>query len=111
MATQQPTIDGRSLAIGVLGITACILFVGFLLVTTMTTPAHAIGMNDSAGDYKIATQQLTTSNEGVVVVDAAAKRLIVYSFDYNRKQLVPLSSVELSLLQAPAPDQPGGRQP
>ena len=113
MADQQTTIDGRTLAIGVLSVTACILFVGFLLVTTFTTPAHAIGMNDSAGDYKVATQQLTTSSEGVVVIDAAAKRLIVYGFDYNRKQLVPLSTFELERLQAPAPPDArgGGRRP
>ena len=110
MNTTQPAIDAKTFAIGVLSVTACILFVGFLLVTTLTTPAHAIGMIDAGGDYKMLTQQLSTSTEGIVVIDAAAKRLVVYGYDYNRKQLLPLSGFRLDQLQAPADDgqdQPG----
>lgn len=109
MSTPNISLDGKSLAIAALSVTACVLFVGFLLVTTLSTPAYAIGMNDSAGDYKIATQQLTSSNEGIVVIDAAAKRLIVYSFDFNRKQLVPLSAFELSQLITPTAGNAGGQ--
>lgn len=99
-------LDGRSLAIGVLTITACILFVALMLVPS-TPPAQAIGMNDRSGDYILVTMQLTTSNEGVVLTDAAAKRMLVYSFDYNRKQLVPLSGYDLETLQQAV--EPAGR--
>ena len=102
--TAPAALDGKSLAIGVLSITACILFVAFLLLTMMPPAAQAIGMNDRGGDYIMLTQQLTTSSEGIVVVDAAAQRLIVYGFDYSRRQLLPLSGFELSRLQRPPAD-------
>jgi len=103
MTSLSASLDGRTLAIGVLSITACILFVGLLLIVSMPTPAQAIGMNDSAGDYKMATQQLTSSTEGVIVIDAAAKRMILYGFDYNRRQVVPLSAFDLAQLPTPGP--------
>ncbi|MGD8450702.1 MAG: hypothetical protein PVJ57_02690 [Phycisphaerae bacterium] len=102
MSTPSTTIDARTFAIGVLSVTACIFFVGLLLVNS-APPAQAIGMSDRSGDYVVCTQQLTTSNEGVIVLDAAAKRMIVYSYDYNRRQLKPLAGFELSQLQTAAP--------
>ena len=93
--------DTHNLAIGILSITACILFIGFLLVTTLTSPARAIGMNDRGGDYLMLTQQLTSSAEGIVVIDAASQRMIVYSYDYSRKQLLPLSGFKFERLQKP----------
>lgn len=105
MRNSAQIADTQSLAIGVLAVTACVLFAAFLLVTSFAPSAQAIGMNDAAGDYKMATQQLTSSLEGIVIIDAAANRLIVYGFDYNRKQLVPLSGFELDRLQRrPADD-------
>ena len=62
-------------------------------------------MNESAGDYKLLTQQLTGSQEAVVVVDAAAQRVILYGFDYSRRQLLPLDGFELERLQRPAADE------
>ena len=104
MQTQHTSIDGKTFAIGVLSITACILFVGFLLVSTQPTPAYGIGQNDRGGDYVILTQQLTSSLEGLVVVDAATKKLILYGFDYNQKSLRPLDGFDLDRLRKPRGD-------
>jgi hypothetical protein len=69
-------------------------------------------MNDRSGDYVMATQQLTSSSEGIIVIDAAAKRMIVYGFDYSRKQLVPLDGFEFSQLRkARGDDVPGSQRP
>lgn len=113
MNPQPSTVDGRTLAIGVLSVTACTLLVGFLLVTTLSRPVQAIGTADRGGDYKMVTQQLTTSSEGLVVVDGAAKRLILYGFDYGRRQLVPLDVFALGDLRKPAPEnvRPAGGRP
>lgn len=107
MQDTKTTLDSKSLAIGVLSITACILFVGFLFVSSTGNAAYAIGQNDVSGDYKVLTQQLTSSREGIVVLDAAAKRLIIYEFDFSRKQLFARNGFELEQLQKP-PD-PGGQ--
>lgn len=94
-------LDGKSLAIGVLSVTAAVFLAAFLLLTTLTKPAQAIGMNDSGGDYKMLTQQLTSSQEGIVIMDLAAQRMVLYGFDYSRKELMPLSGFELKDLRKP----------
>jgi hypothetical protein len=92
-------LDGKAFAIGVLSVTACILLVGFLLVSQ--TPAYAIGMNDRGGDYILLTQQRSTTSEAVVLIDAAAKRMIIYEFDYNKRTLDLLRTVPLDQLPKP----------
>jgi hypothetical protein len=79
------TIDGKALAIGVLSITACILFVGLLLITMQ--PAYGIGQNDRGGDYIMVTQQLTNSQEGVIIIDAATRQLTLYALNGSNRQL------------------------
>lgn len=102
MKTQsQNQIDGRTFAIGILSVTACILLVGLMLVLITPTTGYAIGTSDRSGDYVMITQQLTSSNEGVLVIDAAAKRGILYGYDYNRKQLKLLAGIPLDRLRKP----------
>lgn len=84
------TIDNRSLAIGVLSITAVILFVGFLLVTLTPRQAQAGNMNDRSGDYIMTTQSLSSSREGVLILDAAAKVMVLYAYDQPAKELLVL---------------------
>jgi hypothetical protein len=101
--SRPATLDGKSLAIGVLSVTAAVFFTAFLLLTTLTKPAQAIGMGDSGGDYKMLTQQITSSQEGIVVIDMASGRMILYGFDFNRRQLMPLSGFELKDLRKATP--------
>jgi hypothetical protein len=102
-STTSAPVDGKSLAIGVLSVTAAIFVTAFLLLTTLTKPAQAIGMIDSGGDYKMLTQFISSSQEGIVVIDLAAQRMILYGFDYSRRQLMPLSGFELKDLKKPLP--------
>ncbi len=88
-----------TLASGALALTACALFVALILVAQPT--AQAIGMNDRGGDYIMLTQQLSSTTEGVVVIDAAAKQMIIYAFDYNTKTLEILRQVPLDQLPKP----------
>ncbi len=104
-------VDGKTFAIGVLSVTACVLFVGLMLVSTPAaapTAAYAIGQNDRGGDYIMLTQQVSNTNEAVVVIDAAARWMIVYLFDYNDKTLEILERVPLS--QLPKPQEPNADQ-
>lgn len=100
-------VDGRTFAIGVLSVTACILFVGFML--TAQQPAVAIGTSDKGGDFKLVTQQINHSTEAVVVIDAAAKRAIIYGFDISRKELQIIAHIPLDEL--PQPREPVGDAP
>jgi hypothetical protein len=109
MTATQTTIDGKTLAIGVLSITACILFVGLLMVTMMPASAYAIGQTDRAGDYIMLTQQLSSSQEGVVVIDAASRQMTLYALNISNKQLQVLQQ-NIPLSQLPgAQAEPGGQ--
>ncbi len=90
------TVDGRTFAIGVLAVTACVLFVGFML--TAMQPAQATGQIDRGGDYKMLTQQISRSREALIVVDSAAKRAVIYDFDYGNKQLQIAATIPLDEL-------------
>ncbi len=117
MTTSSPTtIDGKTFGIGVLSITACILFVGLMLLPAPAPvqPAYGIGQNDRGGDYIMVTQQISigsATKEGVVVIDAAAKQLIVYAYDISRKQLDIIAQVPLDQLPKPRPDAAPNQQP
>lgn len=100
MSTGNTTIDARTFGIGILSVTACVLFVGLILVM-QTPPVQAANMNDRGGDYIIATQQISTSLEAIVVLDAAAKRMILYAFDYNTKVLEIVQYVPVDQLPRP----------
>lgn len=94
-------VDGKSLTIGVLAITASILFVGFLLVTLNPKPAYAIGILDRSDDYIMFTEQTSNSVEHLIVVDAAVKRMNVYTLQ-NRRTLELLQSIHLDRLPGSA---------
>ena len=94
-----PAIDAKTFAIGVLSITTCVLFVGFLLISTTPTPAYGIGQSDRGGDYIMLTQQLTSSNEGLIVIDAASQAMHLYGFDFNRKTLRLMQRLPLDRLR------------
>jgi len=98
--TPRTVLDGKTFGIGVLTVTACVLFVGLILVSQQT-PAYGIGLNDRGGDYIVVTQQISNTSEGIVVIDAAAKQLLIYRFDYNNKSLEILSRVALQNLPVP----------
>lgn len=100
MPAHHTALDRGTFGIGVLGLTACVLFVGFMLLSAQP-PAYGIGMNDRGGDYIMLTQQMSNSSEGLVIIDAAAQHMIVYQFDYNTKQLEIASQVRLADLPKP----------
>lgn len=102
-STQQP-IDRQTFYGGVLTITACILLVAWFFLAYATSPALGIGQSDRGGDYIMLTQQISTSQEAVVVVDAASKRMLLYAFDYNNRQVVMLDGFDLSRLRGAAKD-------
>lgn len=104
--TQQITqpIDNRAFAIGVLAVTATVLFVGLLMVVFRPPTALASGQNDRGGDYIMLTAQISNSLEAVVVIDAASRRTCVYSLDAGTKQ------VKLVQSNMPLDQLPGSRE-
>ena len=77
-----------------------------------TSQALAIGQSDRSGDYIICTQQISNSNEALVVIDAAAKRLSTYSLDINNRVIrplhlnIPLDRAPGAVAEPPPPNKP-----
>lgn len=108
MNTPVTTIDAKTFAIGVLGITACVLFVGLLLITLLPAPAYAIGQSDRAGDYIMITQQLTNAQEGCLIIDAASRQMTLFALNGANKQLQIIHpNIDLNQLRPPRAGQPG----
>jgi len=101
------SLDGKTFAIGVLSVTACILLVGLVLVTMMPKTAHAIGQSDRGGDYVILTQQVANNYESVIVIDAATRKLNVYGLDATS----PQRQIRLMQRGVPLDRLPGAAQP
>ncbi|MGE3182102.1 MAG: hypothetical protein AB7N71_10760, partial [Phycisphaerae bacterium] len=102
-AAQTIVLDRQALTIGVLSITAAILFVGVILSLSQPTTAHAIGMNASGGDYVMLTQQLTDSQEAIIIIDSAAEKIAVFGYDFSRKVLIPIDGFDLARLRRELP--------
>jgi hypothetical protein len=109
-------LDGQTFAIGVLALSACVLFVGFMLLVRQ--PALAVGQADRAGDYKMLTQHVATNRELLLVLDAAAKQMITYEFDISQKKLEIVALLPLDQMPQPAdgnvappPQNPPRRRP
>lgn len=89
--------NNQNLAIGVLTVTAVVLFVGTVLSTAgSNNEAMAFGQLDRGGDYILLTGQFTENHEVLYVTDAAARRLNVYSYVASTRQFVLWDSVDLS---------------
>ena len=88
--------DNMKLSIGVLSITAVVLLVGVILTTVGgQNQALAIGQLDRGGDYIVVTGQFSQNSELVYVVDSAARRMNMYSYNKTRRQIVAWDTVDL----------------
>jgi hypothetical protein len=109
-------MDAKNFTIGILSTTAVILLVGLFVIHSRPEPSYASGMNAQGGDYLLTTGQLQDSEELLYVVDAQSRRMVVYRFDINRKQIQHTFAKNLSALQgsdddsAQAPAQPPSRR-
>jgi hypothetical protein len=91
-------VDSKNFTIGVLSVTAVILFLGVILLNELPT-AYAIGQTDKGGDYVVSTAQYSNSMEVVFILDAAASKIIAYGYDMNRKRLEQIAGFDLAHLQ------------
>jgi hypothetical protein len=108
-------MDAKNFTIGILSTTAVILLVGLFVIHSRPEPSYASGMNAQGGDYLLTTGQLQDSEELLYVVDAQNRRMVVYRFDINRKQIQHTFAKNLTALEpgddsAKAAPQPRSRR-
>jgi hypothetical protein len=97
----------EQIAIATLSVTASVLFCTMLLLMRLP-PAQASSMVDRSGDYIMLTWQLSTSTEGITLVDSASKQVVLYGFDFNAKKLRVIDRFSLDQLRVPNRDQNQG---
>lgn len=79
MSTQ--TSIGKDFAIGVLSITAVILFTALVILGRLSPQAaFAAGQGGTTGDYVVSTSRLDNLTEVVFVVDTVAQEMNMYAF-------------------------------
>lgn len=107
-------MNSKDLAIGVLSVTAAILFAALVIVQNIApSSAMAFGQNAGAGDLLISTAQLDDTAELVIAVDAFAQRMNVYGFNVQANQIELIQQIDLGPLQqraAAAPPRPAPRR-
>ena len=99
--------DSKNLAIGVLSTTAVMLLAAFLIVQSRPVPVLADGMSIIQGDYSISVGGITQDSEDLLyIVDSSQKKLNVYRFDLQRKQVNLVQTLSLDEMR-----KAGGVQP
>jgi hypothetical protein len=102
LPTSQSAVpaDRRDLAIGVLAITAVVLFVALFLTERGSGTAFADGMSVSGGDYVFAVGGAVLADEDFAyIVDVPMERIIAYRFDAARQQIEVVQGIELAELR------------
>lgn len=75
------TLNGRDFAIGVLSVTAVVLFTGLLILQSVSPqPAYGSGQGATSGDYVFSTARLDDTTEVVFAVDTVAQQMNMYAF-------------------------------
>jgi len=103
-------MDSKQFAIGILSVTAAILLVASVVIHSRPERALAAGMTAAGGDYVLTVGALNASEELLYVVDSAAEKIVVYTFDAGRKSIVPVDGVKFSEFREAAAQQGQGKQ-
>ncbi len=75
------TMNGKDFAIGVLTVTAVVLFVGLVILNNVSPQqAFASGQGGMAGDYVASTARLDNITEALFITDTNAQEMNMYAF-------------------------------
>ena len=113
--------SNKNLTIGVLSVTAVILFVGLIVVHSLAGGGQqafaAAGAGVQSGDYMLVNGQFKVDRELFYLIDASSEQLVVYRYDEKTRQAFgPTQSIDLKELRggvpqgSPPPKGKGGYQ-
>ncbi|UCD28835.1 MAG: hypothetical protein JSV03_17455 [Planctomycetota bacterium] len=75
-------MDGKNFAIGILSVTAVILFSAWLIVNMLLpNQALAFAQNTTGGNYVVTTSQLDDHTELLFIMHTPSERMNAYRFD------------------------------
>ncbi len=89
--------NAKNMAIGVLSITAVILLVGIIIVSSPAAkPAYAGNVSSYGGDFTVTIGRVTRDAELLYLVDNTTERLLVYGLQRKTGKTAILDKSELS---------------
>jgi hypothetical protein len=108
-------MNSKNFVIGVLSMTAAVLFVGLFVINMQPVPVMADGMTTAAGDYVLTVGGVNKPDEEYIyVLDTSAQKLVAYRLDAAKRQIELVQGIDLAQIQRPQ-DQtgqpPGTKQP
>ena len=105
--------SNKNLTIGILSVTAAILFVGLILVNSLAPSAQAAsGPGSLSGDYMLANGQFKVDEELFYLIDSQSEQMVVYRFDTRTRQAFgPTQSIDLQRLRQDVPVDPKAPKP
>jgi hypothetical protein len=111
-----PNLNGKDFAIGILSVTAVILFTAVVILQNISPrPAMAVGQGGYSGDYVVSTARLDDTTEVVYVIDTAAQQMNMYGFNFTRGFIELVQAFDMRALDAmnqrPPERGPGERPP
>ena len=81
-------MDSKNMIIGVLSVTAVVLFSTLVLVHTSQHSTALADTTDRGGDYVLTTGAFSDTDEALYVLDGFADQLNVYQYDPNRNRIL-----------------------
>ncbi len=105
------SLDSSTFLVGILAVTATILFVGLLVVGNSPAPAFASEVGSLGTDFSVTVGQVTRDTEVLYVVDNVTQRMMVYQIDRKNGTIIIQDKAELGSGTAtpPARSNPRGR--
>lgn len=95
--TTSPRLTTKDFAIGVLSITAVILFTAILLLNAFEPrTAMAFGQTDRTTGYTMSTAQLDGTTELLLVLSERTQRMNVYAFNKVTGRIDILQGIDLA---------------
>ncbi|RME40955.1 MAG: hypothetical protein D6788_02260 [Planctomycetota bacterium] len=105
--SDRTKLDRTDFGLGVLSITAVVLFVAWILPAGRPTPALADGMTTSGGDYVVSVGAVDVADEEYVyVMDVPTERIIAYRFDLRRKAIDLVQGIDFGDIRRKAGAKP-----
>lgn len=95
-----PSLNGKDLTIGILSVTAVVLFTALVIVNSLSPrPALASGQGGTVGDYVVSTARLDNLTELLFVVDTVAQEMNMYGFVPARGAIDLVQKFDLRALE------------
>ena len=92
-------MDKKTFAIGILSITAVILFVALLLTHAWIPAAYAGEISAVSGDFTITVGRVTRDTELLYVVDNTTQRMCVYGLNRRSGKVALLQKMPIAPAQ------------